>query len=191
MPQRLGRIRIPARRYEHLFTSTGIALNGLPQVTPNSAIYFYQFKQAGVDKTYWATRFAIADPSGATTPPTENVQPSGDNIPWGKGQILGGLGDSNSSSSVSNSAPPPSSSSSSLPSSSSSVVNTPSPSSPSSHISTPSGSHSSSNSVKPSSTGNSLSSGNSTSDDSGAIAIATGGAAGVFVALAAVFNLMF
>jgi hypothetical protein len=63
-----------------------------PQVTPNSAIYFYQFKNPGSNETYWTTRFAIADTSGATTPPSESTQPNGDQIPWGTGSIVGSGG---------------------------------------------------------------------------------------------------
>ncbi|MBW0544203.1 hypothetical protein O181_083918, partial [Austropuccinia psidii MF-1] len=60
-----------------------------PAVTPNSAIYFYQFSQAGADTT-WTTRFAIASPSGQTTPPANQTQANGDKIPWGLGQLANG-----------------------------------------------------------------------------------------------------
>lgn len=59
-----------------------------PQVTPNSAIYFYQFTQAGADTT-WTTRFAIASPSGEVTPPANSTQPGGAAIPWGIGYLTG------------------------------------------------------------------------------------------------------
>lgn len=59
-----------------------------PQVTPHSAIYFYQFTQAGADTT-WTTRFAIASPSGEVTPPANSVQPGGAAIPWGVGRLAG------------------------------------------------------------------------------------------------------
>jgi hypothetical protein len=165
-------------------TKVGTYSYPCPTVTPNSAIYFYRFKQAGVNGTYYTTRFAIADASGATTPPIEEIQSNGAKIPWGTGEILGGAGDG--SSSVSNSVPSSSSSPSSSP------VSTPLPSSPGSSTPSNSGSHSPSSSIKPSSSSssNSTTSGNSTSDNSGAIAIASRGA-GVFVALAAVLTLMF
>jgi len=59
-----------------------------PQVTPNSAIYFYQFTQDGADTT-WTTRFTIASPTGQVTPPANSVQPGGAAIPWGIGQLAG------------------------------------------------------------------------------------------------------
>ncbi|PLW49158.1 hypothetical protein PCASD_02985 [Puccinia coronata f. sp. avenae] len=59
-----------------------------PNVTPNSAIYFYQFTQAGADTT-WTTRFTIASSSGETTPPANSVQPGGAAIPWGVGRLEG------------------------------------------------------------------------------------------------------
>ena len=59
-----------------------------PQVTPNSAIYFYQFTSPASNNTYWTTRFAIADANGNTTPPTQQTQPgSGAKIPWGTGAL--------------------------------------------------------------------------------------------------------
>ncbi|KAH9813319.1 hypothetical protein DFH28DRAFT_930062 [Melampsora americana] len=60
-----------------------------PAVTPNSAIYFYEFSQAGESPT-WTTRFTIASSSGATTPPTESTQPDGKKIPWGTGSLANG-----------------------------------------------------------------------------------------------------
>ncbi|KAF8585409.1 hypothetical protein K439DRAFT_1343454 [Ramaria rubella] len=58
-----------------------------PSVTPNSAIYFYQFTAAG-QSTTWTGRFAISDGSGNTTPPPNGTQPDGSNIPWGLGQFV-------------------------------------------------------------------------------------------------------
>lgn len=60
-----------------------------PAVTPHSAIYFYEFTQAG-EATTWTTRFAIASSTGATTPPTESTQPDGKKIPWGTGHLANG-----------------------------------------------------------------------------------------------------
>lgn len=58
-------------------------------VTPNSAIYFYQFTSADAPgNTTWTTRFTIAGPNGETTPPTNATQPgTNDPIPWGTGQL--------------------------------------------------------------------------------------------------------
>jgi len=58
-----------------------------PSVTPNSAIYFYQFTAAGQNTT-WTGRFAITDASGATTQPPNAKQPDGSPIPWGPGKLL-------------------------------------------------------------------------------------------------------
>jgi len=60
-----------------------------PQVTPNSAIYFYQFTSPASKTTMWTTRFAIADATGATVPPANAKQPAPGNqaIPWGTGAL--------------------------------------------------------------------------------------------------------
>jgi len=59
-----------------------------PQVTPNSAIYFYQFTSPASSNTLWTTRFAIADANGNTTPPSQQTQPgTGAKIPWGTGAL--------------------------------------------------------------------------------------------------------
>ncbi|KAF8075242.1 hypothetical protein FPV67DRAFT_1777928 [Lyophyllum atratum] len=59
-----------------------------PAVIPNSAIYFYQFSAPGAASKQWATRFAIASPSGATTPPPNALQPTTNApIPWGTGAL--------------------------------------------------------------------------------------------------------
>ncbi|KAM0749002.1 hypothetical protein T439DRAFT_327501 [Meredithblackwellia eburnea MCA 4105] len=59
-----------------------------PDVTPNSAIYFYEFNLDGLDPT-WTTRFAIASSTGQTTTPTNSTQ-QGQNIPWGNGHLVSG-----------------------------------------------------------------------------------------------------
>jgi len=61
-----------------------------PQVTPNSAIYFYQFlAPLALNETWIGTgRFAIASSTGATTPPTNATQPDGSPIPWGTGALV-------------------------------------------------------------------------------------------------------
>ncbi|KLO06528.1 hypothetical protein SCHPADRAFT_687590 [Schizopora paradoxa] len=69
-----------------------------PVVSPNSAIYFYQFTSpADPANVFWTGRFAIADPSGATTPPPNATQPTGEAIPWG----FAVLGSGNTTSSTS------------------------------------------------------------------------------------------
>ncbi|KAI5123196.1 hypothetical protein M0805_003963 [Coniferiporia weirii] len=56
-----------------------------PQVTPNSAIYFYQFSTpAAPQNLTWTGRFAIADTNGKTTDPTETT----DGIEWGTGTLV-------------------------------------------------------------------------------------------------------
>ncbi|KAF8515918.1 hypothetical protein JB92DRAFT_36669 [Gautieria morchelliformis] len=58
-----------------------------PSVSPNAAIYFYQFTAQGQNTT-WTTRFTISDPSGATSSPPNATQPDGEAIPWGTGKLL-------------------------------------------------------------------------------------------------------
>ncbi|OAX36193.1 hypothetical protein K503DRAFT_721793 [Rhizopogon vinicolor AM-OR11-026] len=60
-----------------------------PDVTPNAAIYFYQFtNNEDWTESAWTTRFTIASPSGSTTPPQNSKQPGGDPIPWGVGHLV-------------------------------------------------------------------------------------------------------
>jgi len=61
-----------------------------PNVTPNSAIYFYQFVAPAVINGSWVGtgRFTIASTTGATTPPANATQPNGDDIPWGLGALV-------------------------------------------------------------------------------------------------------
>ncbi|KAF8270649.1 hypothetical protein EI94DRAFT_1570624 [Lactarius quietus] len=58
-----------------------------PNVTPNSAIYFYQFSTIASPNHSWTGRFAIADSTGATVPPANSNQPDGEAIPWGIGML--------------------------------------------------------------------------------------------------------
>lgn len=58
------------------------------QVSPNSAIYFYEFSSSSSTVKYWTTRFTITDENGNSTPPTQLTQPNGDNIPWGTGALV-------------------------------------------------------------------------------------------------------
>lgn len=71
-------------------TGNGTYSWACPSVTPNSAIYFYQFTNGGINPA-WTGRFTIASASGATTPPTNATQPDNTgaivNIPWGTGRL--------------------------------------------------------------------------------------------------------
>jgi len=58
-----------------------------PDVTVNSAIYFYQFSTPDSSERLWTGRFAIASSSGDITPPSEPTQPNGEDIPWGIGAL--------------------------------------------------------------------------------------------------------
>jgi len=117
-----------------------------PNVTPNSAIYFYEFSSNSSTQKYWTTRFAITDQNGNSTPPSQPTQSNGDKIPWGTGALADGessllvssSGPSSLSSGPSSSSLPGSSRISSSPSSRLSSTSTPAP--------TPSGSTQSSNS---------------------------------------------
>ncbi|KAG6824414.1 hypothetical protein H0H92_006941 [Tricholoma furcatifolium] len=59
-----------------------------PGVTPNAAIYFYQFRSPHTSNYEWTTRFAIASSSGQVTSPPNSTQPDGAQIPWGTGALL-------------------------------------------------------------------------------------------------------
>jgi len=82
-----------------------------PDVSPNSAIYFYEFSCDSSTVKYWTTRFTITDQDGKSVPPPQNTQPDGSNVPWGTGTLI--AAGNNSTSPASSSDP------SSLPSSSS------------------------------------------------------------------------
>ncbi|KXN86206.1 hypothetical protein AN958_10394 [Leucoagaricus sp. SymC.cos] len=59
-----------------------------PDVTVNSAIYFYQFTSPLTANKTWTTRFTIASATGETTPPANPTQPgTGEKIPWGVGAL--------------------------------------------------------------------------------------------------------
>ncbi|KAK4705952.1 hypothetical protein P7C70_g231, partial [Phenoliferia sp. Uapishka_3] len=57
-----------------------------PDVTPNAAIYFYEFNIDGTNNT-WTTRFTIASSTGATTTPTNSTTTSGTTVAWGNGVL--------------------------------------------------------------------------------------------------------
>lgn len=139
-----------------------------PNVSPNSAIYFYEFNTASSTEKYWTTRFTITDQNGNSTPPDQTTQPNGDKIPWGTGNLLS----NGTSSSV-----PPSSNPSSLSSGPSSSL---SGSGSSSRVST---SHSS----KSSSTGSPAPSqtGSTQGNSSGAFVVAVPKVAAFLVGLVA------
>ncbi|KAM5531465.1 hypothetical protein V8D89_014855 [Ganoderma adspersum] len=60
-----------------------------PDVTPNSAIYFYQFSTPAAPKNLtWTTRFTIAASDGSVTPPANDTQPDGQKISWGVGALV-------------------------------------------------------------------------------------------------------
>jgi len=59
-----------------------------PQVTPYSAIYFYQFDSSQTTNKTWTTRFTIEAADGSSTPPANPTQPSGEAIPWGVGHLV-------------------------------------------------------------------------------------------------------
>ncbi|THH27155.1 hypothetical protein EUX98_g7028 [Antrodiella citrinella] len=113
-----------------------------PEVTPNSAIYFYQFTSPEAKATYWTTRFTIADNNGHADPPANPTQANGDAIPWGVGALVNpslatppppaagsalGAGSASNSTSSASDAPPVSSSSGSGSSPASPPVTTPTP----------------------------------------------------------------
>ncbi|EDR14437.1 uncharacterized protein LACBIDRAFT_304994 [Laccaria bicolor S238N-H82] len=59
-----------------------------PEVTPNSAIYFYQFTSPLTNNATWTGRFTIASSTGNSTPPPNATQPgTGEAIPWGTGAL--------------------------------------------------------------------------------------------------------
>jgi len=57
-----------------------------PDVTPNSMIYFYQFRSPWIEtaETQWTTRFTIASATGEVTEPSEET----DGIQWGTGALV-------------------------------------------------------------------------------------------------------
>jgi len=81
-----------------------------PNVTPNSAIYFYEFTSNSSTEKYWTTRFTITDKDGKSTPPPNATQPDGAPIPWGVGSLQDGNSTSPVNSTSSNPASGPSSS---------------------------------------------------------------------------------
>jgi len=71
-------------------TTSGTYSYECPEVTPNSAIYFYQFSSPDSATLSWTTRFTIAAANGSTTPPANANQPNNPSpaIPWGVGGLV-------------------------------------------------------------------------------------------------------
>ncbi|KAL9537364.1 hypothetical protein MBANPS3_011843 [Mucor bainieri] len=83
--------KVPASQLKYSFVA--------PQVSPNSAIYFFMFTGSdGVSA--WTTRFGIAGADGKLVAETEKTQPNGDAIPWGTGKLLSGAAVNANASSV-------------------------------------------------------------------------------------------
>ncbi|KAG6864322.1 hypothetical protein C0991_010478 [Blastosporella zonata] len=62
-----------------------------PQVTPNAAIYFYQFRYPDSGPGYgyeWTTRFPIASSSGQVVKAEHATQSDGTPHPWGNGALV-------------------------------------------------------------------------------------------------------
>ncbi|CAO3679411.1 unnamed protein product [Rhizopus stolonifer] len=73
-----------------------------PEVSPNSAIYFFMFTGSEGDQA-WTTRFGITpDANTKLTTEPQTTQPNGDKIPWGIGKLVSS---SNSTSSASSAVP--------------------------------------------------------------------------------------
>jgi len=58
-----------------------------PEVTPNSAVYFYQFTSPNTDEKTWATRFTIAGADGSVVPPEFELEADGATVLWGIGAL--------------------------------------------------------------------------------------------------------
>ncbi|KIM68158.1 hypothetical protein SCLCIDRAFT_20573 [Scleroderma citrinum Foug A] len=72
-----------------------------PQVTPYSAIYFYQLSSPASGNSTWTTRFTITDSTSDVVPPPQSTQPGGASIPWGTGTLVGASTSSSNSTSTS------------------------------------------------------------------------------------------
>jgi len=60
-----------------------------PDVTLNSAVYFYQFSHAEEpNNLQWTTRWAIAGADGSTVPPPQTEMAGGQSIGWGTGALV-------------------------------------------------------------------------------------------------------
>ncbi|KAL4062499.1 hypothetical protein V8B97DRAFT_270595 [Scleroderma yunnanense] len=77
-----------------------------PQVSPHSAIYFYQFSSSASSNSTWTTRFTITDKASDVVPPAQPTQPGGASIPWGTGMLVGGSTSGSNATSTSTSSLP-------------------------------------------------------------------------------------
>jgi len=60
-----------------------------PDVSPHSAIYFYEFTNGGdVLNSKWTSRFTIASSTGYSVTPEYSQQPNGEAGPWGIGHLV-------------------------------------------------------------------------------------------------------
>jgi len=85
------------------FTLLQFFLSILLQVTPHSAIYFYQFSSPASSNSTWTTRFTITDSASNVVPPPQPTQPGGASIPWGVGTLIGAPTSTSNSTSTSTS----------------------------------------------------------------------------------------
>ncbi|KAF7317869.1 hypothetical protein MKEN_00874800 [Mycena kentingensis (nom. inval.)] len=71
-------------------TKSGVFDYTCPEVTPNAAIYFYQFTAPGAKSAPWTGtgRFAIASADGQTVEPEETEEANGVTIKWGTGALV-------------------------------------------------------------------------------------------------------
>ncbi|KAJ7230604.1 hypothetical protein GGX14DRAFT_530022 [Mycena pura] len=70
-------------------TQAGVFDYPCPAVTPNSAIYFYQFSAPATKNFTWTTRFTIAAANGSSTPATLSEKGSdGQTVLWGTGALV-------------------------------------------------------------------------------------------------------
>jgi len=73
-------------------TIDGKFVHKCPGVSPNAAIYFYQFTAPAITRANWTwtTRFTIAGEDGSTEQPTNATQPDANHtaIAWGTGKLL-------------------------------------------------------------------------------------------------------
>jgi len=65
-----------------------------PEVTPNSAIYFYQFSNGdNTTALFWTTRFGVCSASGVCVAPQHSTQVDSTGatiaVPWGTGEVVG------------------------------------------------------------------------------------------------------
>lgn len=181
-------------------TTTSITYT-CPEVSPYSAIYFYQYTPKGTSdgEPTWTTRFTITDANGKSVAEPQKTQPDGKAIPWGTGKLVDSVTPATGSSSSSNASSSSGSSNSTTSgtstsasqqqqqqSSSASVAASPSTQSSASTASTASTSSSSSSSQQQNSSSN-ASTNKSNSTTSGALTLNVASASSLVGAVVAVF----